>query len=363
MSVRTYIDYAHQKIHEGKGFVANYIQNAVPDNNIRRLRLTAANNRAMHVVIGIDVTGKFSFKTYEGTTYTVQGTAPDGTTLTAFNRILGRDGRSGIVRHNPTVDELGALRASRIIPGGTGPQSTGTTASERWESIIPPGHDLLLVFQNLSGQAKDLDVTIDWYEEVLDLPTPLDQLKFETLTLEDPDETAIDLTPTFDSDTNAYTADLTWHQNPVTIEATVADVGDVEIEDAAIFGVGEINFPVGETVHRVDVYKQGYDSNAYFLTVTREPLASLATLTLTAGEDAVPLTPAFDPEIFAYTATVDNEIESVTVAATEGVEDGVVGGDIGAQALSVGENTITVTCTLEDHTTGTYVVLVTREAA
>ena len=87
--------------------------------------------------------------------------------------------------------------------------------------------------------------------------------------------------------------------------------------------------------------------------------ATLKALSLSAGT----LTPAFNPAITAYTASVDNGVTSVTITA--GPNDPVVKviGD-GAHDLKVGDNPFTITVTAEDKsTTKTYTVTVTRAAA
>lgn len=88
--------------------------------------------------------------------------------------------------------------------------------------------------------------------------------------------------------------------------------------------------------------------------------AQLASLSLGAS---VTLTPAFDAGTFEYTATVENDVTSVTVSATAKDKATVDAGTIGAKSLNVGENTITVTVTAEDGTTTQdYVIKVTRKA-
>ena len=96
--------------------------------------------------------------------------------------------------------------------------------------------------------------------------------------------------------------------------------------------------------------------------------AKLSALALSAGETALTLTPAFDAAETTYSASVVNEVTSVTVTAAvtdsrasvalptddDTVTDGV------QVNLTVGANAITVTVTAEDNTTGTYTVTVSR---
>jgi hypothetical protein len=149
------IDYEHQKVHEGRHYTANYLEKAVANNGFIRLRFTTG-ARAVHIIFEIDAEGKAYWQTYNGTTYTIDGTLPDGVKLTFFNRFIENDGTTTIVRYNPTVNVIGTLRGNRVLWGGLGPQSTGGSSQSRIESIIPP-----MVMQNVSGNAKDMAVVAD----------------------------------------------------------------------------------------------------------------------------------------------------------------------------------------------------------
>lgn len=91
--------------------------------------------------------------------------------------------------------------------------------------------------------------------------------------------------------------------------------------------------------------------------------AALSALALSAGE----LSPQFEAEIYAYTATVANSVDSITVAAVAEDQKATVtvnGGDpLEAVSLNVGENTITVIVTAEDGATRKiYTIKVTRQS-
>lgn len=160
------IDVEHQKVHEGRHYTANYLEKAVPNLGFARLRITTG-AKAVHIMFEIDAEGKAYWNTYSGSTYTSDGTLPDGTKLTVFNRFIEIDGTTTTIRYNPTVNVLGAARGLRVIWGGLGPQSTGGGTASRIESVIPPNRDVLLVMQNVSGQPKDMAVVADWYEVVV----------------------------------------------------------------------------------------------------------------------------------------------------------------------------------------------------
>jgi uncharacterized repeat protein (TIGR02543 family) len=91
--------------------------------------------------------------------------------------------------------------------------------------------------------------------------------------------------------------------------------------------------------------------------VTPQSDASLSSLTLSSG---VTLSPTFQATTLSYTASVANEVSSVTLTATPYITGASVAGD-GAKSLSVGPNTFSIVVTAANGvTTRTYTVTVTR---
>ena len=86
--------------------------------------------------------------------------------------------------------------------------------------------------------------------------------------------------------------------------------------------------------------------------------ATLRTLSLSSGM----LTPAFDPAITAYTASVENRVANVTITAIPNSAKATVAGD-GNTLLTVGNNLLTITVTAEDGTPKNYTINITRESA
>jgi len=157
------IDISHQHVHSGEFYTASYQELAVANNGVVRLRLTAGTNYC-HVVATFTAEGKTRVKSYLGTTYTDAGTAPDGTKLTVFNRKTSGGLPTTLIKYNPTVNVLGALRINETIFSGTGPKTTGSTGGDRVETNTAPTHDILIVLTNVSGSAQDIEVQLDWYE-------------------------------------------------------------------------------------------------------------------------------------------------------------------------------------------------------
>lgn len=79
--------------------------------------------------------------------------------------------------------------------------------------------------------------------------------------------------------------------------------------------------------------------------------------------DETAISPAFSAATTAYSATVGNTVNQVTVNAAPSDPDAEITSGTGVQAVSVGTNDIAVVVAAEDGSTKTYVITVTREDA
>ena len=203
------------------------------------------------------------------------------------------------------------------------------------------------------------------------------------LTLTDGSGAGVTLAPVFAAGTTSYTASVANDVDTVTVAATAgaADAGATVAFEPATDADGttaghQVSLMPGETTITVTV-TDGTETQDYTVTVTRAVAAPLSALTLTAGGLAVALDPAFAANTTTYTASVMNNIETVTVAATAAevgatvtitpadasMDDVADPSTLGHQiTLTAGENTITVTVTNGTETQD-YTVTVTREAA
>ena len=155
-------------LNDGKFWTVNYAEKIIADESSIYLRFKCDANTKAYLLIEVQSEGKAEFKTYKGTTYVDNGTPPDGVKLTKFNRKTGEVGISGVeLDYAPTINNIGELRGNQIILGGVGPQSTGTSSGITVESVICPTHEFLIELKNVSGQAKDMTIILDWHEEVM----------------------------------------------------------------------------------------------------------------------------------------------------------------------------------------------------
>ena len=84
--------------------------------------------------------------------------------MTVFNRLSGGSAPATTIRYNPTVNVLGTIRGNFTVFAGTGPQSTGSSNGDRYESILTANTDVLVTLTNVSGSAQDLELILEWYE-------------------------------------------------------------------------------------------------------------------------------------------------------------------------------------------------------
>jgi hypothetical protein len=105
----------------------------------------------------------------------------------------------------------------------------------------------------------------------------------------------------------------------------------------------------------------GTGSNSKTLLITIAALSNNSYLS-SLSISGVTLSPAFSYNVESYTASVPNNITSITVSYT--LQDGGATVTVsGNTNLQVGANTVTITVTAEDGTTRTYTIIVTRNTA
>ena len=193
------------------------------------------------------------------------------------------------------------------------------------------------------------------------------------------------LAPVFDAETTAYAVELIFSEREITVTAEPTDSGatveylkgDATLADANDMADGhQVSLDTGENVIKVKVTAEDGTTTEYTVTVRRDATAStdatLSGLTLSPGT----LVPTFAADTTAYTASVGNAHDEVTVTPTvkhRGATVEYLDGDDATLAdandmadghqvtLEVGENVVKVKVTAEDGTTTeTYTVTLTR---
>jgi uncharacterized protein YrzB (UPF0473 family) len=166
------------------------------------------------------------------------------------------------------------------------------------------------------------------------------------------------LTPAFNADVTEYTVEV-----PNTV-ASITLTAEVHHAAATISGdIGEQTLEIGENPFEITVTAEDGTEKSYTVIVTRQaqaPLSSdagLKTLSVSPGT----LTPAFNADVTEYTVEVPNTVASIMLTAEVHQAAATISGDVGEQALEIGENPFEITVTAEDGTEKSYTVIVTRE--
>ena len=189
-----------------------------------------------------------------------------------------------------------------------------------------------------------------------------------------------ELDPAFDSNVIAYTLSVDSEVDMLTVSATpaAAEATPAYLRNDADAGDGSsIALDVGETRVKVVVTAgDGMTTQTYTITVTREAPnvdATLSGLTVSTSDRtdlSDELDPAFDPDVFGYTLSVEHRVSSLSVSVVKPTESTVsyARNDTTITSLTdlpldVGSTTIAVIVTSGDgSTTETYRITVTRAA-
>ena len=177
------------------------------------------------------------------------------------------------------------------------------------------------------------------------------------------------LAPAFDKATIAYTAEVPFTTERITLTPTAsAESSVVKVNGQTVSPGGSsdpVDLAVGENEISVVVRAQDLSIKRYTVTVRRASEVDLAGLRLSVGT----LAPAFASSIVEYSTTVAETTASLTVTPTAAsstssvrVNGGEVpaGGTSGEIALAFGANTITILVTAADKKTRVTTVIVTR---
>ncbi|MGE0471598.1 MAG: cadherin-like beta sandwich domain-containing protein [Nitrospira sp.] len=179
------------------------------------------------------------------------------------------------------------------------------------------------------------------------------------------------LQPGFSGGTTQYRVDVTTDVTSVTVTAQAAVAGDAVTIDGQRTTSRSVTLdpPGSTTVINIVVSETDTNSRTYVIRVVRAGLAgnnSLESLTVSPGT----LAPTFDENLQSYTASVDNNVGSVTVTST--LSDTAATMTVNGQATNSGQartitlnaggqsTTITIIVTAQNGNSKTYVVTVSR---
>lgn len=177
------------------------------------------------------------------------------------------------------------------------------------------------------------------------------------------------LTPAFVTGTTSYTAAVGYDVSSIAVTPTAQDASaTIAVNNTAVASgmtSGPINLNVGPNTITVVVTSAAGNTQTYTVTVTR---SSPYLTGLSLSSISIP----FSKNTYAYTASVDNSVNSITATpiaedatAVITVNNVVVTSGNASQAISLneGSNTITVTVTPSIGTPQSYTITVTRAAS
>jgi hypothetical protein len=97
------IDYAHQKIHEGRFFSGGYYNSSLSAGSSQDILVQVGSSSNFHAIMAVSISGEATVFIYEGTTFSAAGSA---VTMTNHNRTSAKV-FSGTVTYSPTVTGTG----------------------------------------------------------------------------------------------------------------------------------------------------------------------------------------------------------------------------------------------------------------
>ena len=155
------VDVNHYRLHEGRAFLAYYLQNGVaPLADAASINIAIAANAgyAPHMTIGAFCGGDSTLFIYES------ATASGGTAFTPVQRNRISTTTSNVAMTiNPTVTATGTELYKEFLPGGV-KKKAGGGGGESLEFVIKPLTNYLIRLTNISGSAQTAEVTLEWYE-------------------------------------------------------------------------------------------------------------------------------------------------------------------------------------------------------
>lgn len=171
------------------------------------------------------------------------------------------------------------------------------------------------------------------------------------------------LTPTFDDETTAYTATTTNATDKIT--ATADDGIDIAIKvnGSTVANEGDATWVDGENTVKITASGTDLTSTEYTVTVTYEEpqVAKLASLSI----GSLTLDPTFDADVTTYTASTENNTNTIKATGADGVSVSIKNGDTDVESGTAatwedGENTVTIVASGSGMTSTTYTVTVTK---
>lgn len=139
-------------------YISNYFSSV--ENNAVVNMLYVTGSKSVRIVSEAASTGTAKLETFDGTIVSNNGTE---VIVTCMNRNIEYNVETKVY-HTPTVTASGTAMRVGLLPGGSGPKSSGGTVREGAEWTLKPNTKYLIRVTNLSGNTADITVVNNFYE-------------------------------------------------------------------------------------------------------------------------------------------------------------------------------------------------------
>ncbi len=153
------LDELHHMTHRGLLFNVSKHFTGVANNGFANILLRASVDKTLHVVFSSTCGGNSLLNILE------DPTTSGGASLSIINRNRGAvNNVNAVALSNVTISDPGLLLEEKFIPGGSGrPAAGGTATSFASEYIFLPNIDYVIRVQNISGQSREVGISIVFY--------------------------------------------------------------------------------------------------------------------------------------------------------------------------------------------------------
>jgi hypothetical protein len=152
-----FVDYSHNKIHEGKMFTAHYYAGTVAGDGTLLFSVTAG-TVAPHLLFDIGVGGDARVRITEG------GTIASGTAVTVFNMRRNAAGSCLSTCQHSGVLTGGTVISDLFVAGGVGPNSAGGGARANHEFMALTSKTTTIELVNVTS-AYPASIGVVFYED------------------------------------------------------------------------------------------------------------------------------------------------------------------------------------------------------
>jgi len=154
------IPHSHHELYEGNHFTASYRFLAVADDGYADLRIYVHADYFAEMSFAVETEAKVYIDLYEGTTYTVDGTA----VVRYNNNRTSGTAANALVYHTPTIDAAGTvIRTALVGSAGRFTEGGGEVESANIR-LLQKATDYLIRVQNKGGNAKDIVIRFKFHE-------------------------------------------------------------------------------------------------------------------------------------------------------------------------------------------------------